>query len=217
MFSTSRLLRRSLYTSVSSYNTIVVDPIVSHISNKVTVTGTGFESNAPVTVQCTLKYPEERFDFKSYAHIYTDKDGCFDLKTNESYGGTYAGVEDMGLFWSMEKQGESPARAILMNGLRNFSYRFDVYNQHLSQMHQESSLCHAHIERYAARNVTRHEITDKPFKGTLFVPDGLSLKSPAIITLFGGVKRGRVFEHFAAFLAHHGFVTFSLAFFGVDG
>jgi len=42
-------------------------------------------------------------------------------------------------------------------------------------------------------------------------------KAPAIITLLGGNKKKNVNEHFASYLAHQGFVTLALAFFGVEG
>ena len=39
--------------------------------------------------------------FQSFAHYEADMNGCVKIKEQESKGGTYSGVESMGLFWSM--------------------------------------------------------------------------------------------------------------------
>ena len=50
----------------------------------------------------------------------------------------------------------------------------------------------------------------------MFVPPGEG-PFPAIMTLYGGVKRKHVIEDAAALLANNGYVTFATAFHGVDG
>lgn len=63
-------------------------------------------------------------------------------------------------------------------------------------------------------------LTGKIF-GTMFLPEDTTNnnnnKLPVVITITGGVKQGNVHEHFASYLAHHGFATLALAFFGVKG
>ncbi|XP_066914223.1 acyl-coenzyme A thioesterase 1-like [Clytia hemisphaerica] len=211
-----RIIKRFLSTTMSRFATIDLSPTVSHVSKKIDITGNGFDPDSPITIQSTLICSEEGFDFQSYAHTYTNKDGCFDLKTNESVGGTYTGVEDMGLFWSMEYQRKSYTRAAFNNGLQDLLYSFKVYSDHINNFEDITPLCESSIERYLSNSVDRIPIKDKDIKGTLFIPKGAA-NAPAIITIFGGFKRGNTLEHFASYLAHQGFVTLALAFFGVEG
>ncbi|XP_066916203.1 acyl-coenzyme A thioesterase 2, mitochondrial-like [Clytia hemisphaerica] len=193
-----------------------VSPSLSHTTEKVSITGNGFKPDSPITIQSTLICLEEGFDFQSYAHIYTNRDGCFDLKTNESVGGTYTGIEDMGLFWSMEKQGKAFPMSTFTNGLQNLRYCFSVFDGHVDKFEGHTGNAKVVITRYIARAVERILLRNHNFKGTLFVPERAT-KAPAIITLLGGNKKKNVKEHFASYLAHQGFVTLALAFFGVEG
>ena len=52
-------------------------------------------------------------------------------------------------------------------------------------------------------------------RGTLFLPPGEG-PFPSVIKLYGGIHRGQVIEDKAALLASRGFVSLSLAFFGVS-
>ena len=51
-----------------------------------------------LTIGRTLECPSESFDFHSYAQVVTSTKGCFDLLTQPSFGGTYTGNDQMGLF-----------------------------------------------------------------------------------------------------------------------
>lgn len=159
-----------------------------------------------------------RFDFQSYTHVFADKDGCFDLSTSESIGGTYTGVEDMGLFWSMEKQGNSYDRASLINGSRKLPYKFNVYAGHQEDFASGNIIvASGEITRYLVdESVTRITVKEGDVKGTMFIPKGDG-PFPAVISLLGGVKMRQVPEQHAAYLASHGFVTLTMAFFGVEG
>ena len=224
------LIKRGLRTAANQHQRLIVNPASSHTSSKVHIIGDGFQPNTPITIQSSLVCPDEGFDFQSYAHIYADKDGCFDLKTTESVGGTYQGVDEMGLFWSMVKRENAPFnRCILANGSRDLHYNFKAFLGHITddELEKESSISSTDCQRYVSRNVKRVPLENGSVFGTLFLPEESANKTttvvstpkklPVIITITGGIKRGNVHEHFASFLAHHGFATLALAFFGVKG
>ncbi|XP_066914314.1 acyl-coenzyme A thioesterase 1-like [Clytia hemisphaerica] len=213
----NRIIKRCFSTSFTKSNKIIASPATSHTSEKIGITGNGFKPDSPITIQSTLICPEERFDFQSYAHIYTNKDGCFDLKTNESVGGTYTGIEDMGLFWSMEKRGESYDRPTLIDGVRNLPYTFNVFEGHHSEnLENLPPVASSQISRFLAQKVSRHVLKTGKFRGTVFVPEGDG-PFPAVMTLFGGIKKKQVPEQYAAYLASQGFVTYAMGYFGGEG
>ena len=80
-----------------------------------------------------------------------------------------------------------------------------------------SPISSVNIQRkFLAENVKRYSVEEGNIRGTLFVPPGEG-PFPAIMTLYGGIKRKHVIEDTAALLANNGYVTFATAFFGVDG
>ena len=213
-----RIIKRGFKTAANHYQRLKISPTCSHTASKVDITGDGFQPDAPLTIQSSLTCPEERFNFHSYAHVFADENGCFDLSKSESISGTYTGVEEMGLFWSMEKQGKSYDIASLINGSRILPYKFNVYQGHEEDFASESMIvASGEITRYLVDDsVTRIMVSEGDIKGTLFIPKGDG-PFPAVISLLGGVKMRQVPEQHAAYLASHGFVTLTLAFFGVEG
>ena len=119
------------------------------------------------------------------------------MSTSESIGRTYPGIEEMGLFWSMVKQGNSYSRASLINGSRQLPYKFNVYEGHQKEnendkINKNKILASSEITRYLVdENVTRLTINEGDVKGTLLIPEGDG-PFPAIINVLGGLKKGNV-------------------------
>eukprot|EP00795_Rhopilema_esculentum_P012914 gene12914-3669_t len=163
--------------------------------------------------------------FESYGHYIADKDGELNLSRDSSFGGTYKGIDNMGLFWSMlavpgQRKG---ARFIAGDVTKPMEFRVFLFDRHvMSQGNADNpkqaveklpeALAEAKILRtYLAGHVERKEISVGRIRGTLFVPKG-SRKLPGVIDMFG--SHGDLIESRAAILASHGFVTFALAYFG---
>ncbi len=45
---------------------------------------------------------DDNHSFASLAHFRTDAQGCVDVSRDKSHGGSYKGVDQMGLFTSLE-------------------------------------------------------------------------------------------------------------------
>ncbi|XP_065072225.1 bile acid-CoA:amino acid N-acyltransferase-like [Rhopilema esculentum] len=176
-----------------------------------------------VTLRVELNSEKPVF-FESYGHYIADKDGELNLSRDSSFGGTYKGIDNMGLFWSMlvapgQRKG---ARFITKDVTKMMEFRVFLFDGHvMSQSNAESmvqaleklpkALAKTAILRtYLAENVERVEISVGRIRGTLFVPKG-NRKFPGVIDMFG--THGGLLEYRAAILASHGFVTLALAFF----
>ena len=116
--------------------------------------------------------------FQSHVHYIADKYGEVDVDRDPSLGGSYSGVEPMGLLWSMKQAPEQK------KGLR--LYKRDVtkpYNGVLSCFdghvtpHQEQPelqpLSSTTFQRwYMADGVKRIPLREGRIRGTLFLPPG---------------------------------------------
>ncbi len=124
-----------------------------------------------------------------------DGDGCVDVSRQAPVSGTYDGVSDMGLFWSMERRpGElQPAAATSVT---------QPYTIELEAAGADGRWATTTLTRWVARpGVTREVIRSLGIVGILFLPPGAG-PHPAVIVVSGG---GGVIEEFrAAVLASHG-------------
>ncbi|XP_053344907.1 acyl-coenzyme A thioesterase 2, mitochondrial-like [Clarias gariepinus] len=142
--------------------------------------------------------------FRAAATYQADARGEVDVSRQPSTGGSYTGVEPMGLFWSMLP--ESPHKKLLK---RDASSPVLVHieahgdGQVLTQGTNE--------RRFMADGVKRVPVRDGRLRGTLFIPPGEG-PFPGIIDLY--TLGGTVCEPRAALLANKGFVVFALAFYG---
>ena len=198
---------------------IIVKPETSLVTDRVSIYGEGFEANEAITIQGSVSCESEKLSFKSFGHFMTSQASCYDLSQQESVGGTYTGIDEMGLFWSAKKIGNSYDGLQMTDASETLNYTFSVFNGHLDQddLDSMSPISSVNIQRkFLAEKVKRYTVEEGNIRGTLFVPPGEG-PFPAIMTLYGGIKRKHVIEDAAALLANNGYVTFATAFFGVDG
>ncbi|XP_047006996.1 acyl-coenzyme A thioesterase 1 isoform X1 [Ictalurus punctatus] len=142
--------------------------------------------------------------FKAAATYRADQQGEVDLSRQPSTGGSYTGVEPMGLFWSMLP--ESPHKKLLKrDASRPALIHIEVHKD--GQILTEET----NERRFMADGVQRVPVRHGRLRGTLFIPPGEG-PFPGIIDLY--TLGGTVCEPRAALLANKGFVVFALAFYG---
>uniref|UniRef100_A0A8C8BVD2 Acyl-coenzyme A thioesterase 4-like n=1 Tax=Oncorhynchus tshawytscha TaxID=74940 RepID=A0A8C8BVD2_ONCTS len=149
--------------------------------------------------------------WEAFGHYVSDATGFVNVANDSSLGGTYDGVEPMGLLWSMRPV---PGSRI---GLRlrkkevhtPMVVHISVYRGHMSQGFREQvALASVVTERwYMAPGVRRVDITEGGVTGTLFLPPGPG-PFPALLDLWGG--GGGLVEYRSALLSSHGFVSLAL-------
>ncbi|KAM3870189.1 peroxisomal succinyl-coenzyme A thioesterase-like [Diretmus argenteus] len=158
-----------------------------------------------------LLHSEDGDDWEAFGHYTTDTAGTVDVTKDPCLGGTYDGVEPMGLLWSMRPvPGSRPALRLRKLDVQTpMVVTVSVYQGHQSEgFKAHPVLASVVVERwYMAPSVRRVDITEGGVTGTLFLPPGPG-PFPGILDLLGG--GGGLMEYRSALLASHGFASLSL-------
>ncbi|XP_037109787.1 peroxisomal succinyl-coenzyme A thioesterase-like [Syngnathus acus] len=169
--------------------------------------------SAPPSAHLTLRAfhrCEDGHGWEAYAHYLTDVAGSFNATKDPSLGGTYTGVEQMGLFWSIRPvPGSQPGLRMRKKNVQiPMEFTISVYQDHLSDFVDRVPLASQVLERwYVAPGVLRTPVTGQELTATLFLPAGPG-PFPAILDLWGG--GGQLVEYRAALFASHGFAAMAL-------
>lgn len=201
---------------------LVVSPSVGLADQPLTIVSTGLLPRAKYTLVARMLM--ESVTCQSHAHYVADVDGMIDVGTMTSLGGSYFGIEPMGLVWFLEPQVADGSDAELK---RRFKYQmrsysvchieFFVYADHVTpKPDQEGYLTKVKIERLTEHpGVCRFDISNVngggKLKGTLFVPSEGNKTFLGILDLAGWVP-GVVYERRASLLAARGYVTLALGY-----
>ncbi|XP_038818437.1 acyl-coenzyme A thioesterase 1-like [Salvelinus namaycush] len=146
--------------------------------------------------------------FKASALYSADSTGQVDLCLSPSLGGSYTGVEPMGLFWAMTP--ETPHRKLLKNNVLS-SMMVDI-----DALHEDTGeiLATETIERQFMTEGLRRiplDMKNGRIRGTLFLPPGPG-PFPGVLDVY--ILGGGISEVRASLLANKGFVVLALAYSG---
>ena len=189
---------------------ISVEPSKSLINEKVQIKVLGLLPAERVTVSGVVT--EQNMKFGSYAWYQADNNGVIDLNKMASVGGSYRGIEPMGLFWSMQQTPGQRAglRLVKKDVTTPLFTTISVFKGHVNPFDitfKQNSIAKQVTERwYMADNVMRFEVTEGRLRGALFVPQGGG-PYPGLIDVCG--TGGRM-ESRAALLANKGYTVFHL-------
>jgi len=158
--------------------------------------------------------------WESHAEFTVRTDGTVDLATDAARGGSYRGVDPMGLFWSLAlNPGDAGQHdQYLKKELTPAEVTIEASSPSLRR------IARARLERYFVPPDTIIRAVEEPgLAGLLFIPaqgetdshgGGSGRQLPTVITV-GGSGGGLDWETAAA-LAAHGFAAFALPYFGFD-
>lgn len=151
--------------------------------------------------------------WRASARFRADAQGVVDLQRDAPLaGGSYAGVDTMGLLWSQVPERQGAPREIFAA-----EPAAPLHTEITVQRAAAPALRGSLVQRLAAEGVTRREIRDDGLVGTLFLPparaDGRS--HPAVLVLNG--SGGGINEPRAALYASHGYAALALAYFKAPG
>ncbi|XP_066564305.1 bile acid-CoA:amino acid N-acyltransferase isoform X2 [Amia ocellicauda] len=179
--------------------------------------------NKPFTVRSHLR-SEDGDLWEAFSYYRSDQKGTVILSRDQSLGGSYSGLEPMGLFWSLQPVGGEGLRFRKKNAETPFTMEVCVLSghvrssdslesRHVEQGLQEGAVLAAvNVERwYMAPGVRRVEVRQQGLVGTLFLPAGPG-PFPAVLDMWG--MGGGLNEYRSALLASHGFVSLALAYCG---
>ncbi|XP_035257641.1 peroxisomal succinyl-coenzyme A thioesterase-like [Anguilla anguilla] len=147
----------------------------------------------------------------AYGHYVSDDEGTVKVAEHVCVGGSYEGMEPMGLLWSMKPVPGSRTEVRLRKTdvSQPMVVHISVYHGHISQGFGEAgAVARVVAERwYMAPGVRRLDVTEGKVRGTLFLPPGPG-PFPAILDMWGG--GGGLVEYRSALLASHGYVSLAL-------
>ncbi|XP_054631894.1 peroxisomal succinyl-coenzyme A thioesterase-like [Dunckerocampus dactyliophorus] len=154
---------------------------------------------------------ENGHSWEAFAHYVSDAHGSVNVSQHASMGGTYSGVEQMGLLWSLRPvPGSKPGlRMRKMNVQTPMEFTISVHLGFRTEGFMDQvALASQVVERwYMAPGVRRIPVTKDELSATLFLPSGPG-PFPAILDLWGGASQ--LVEYRAALLASHGFASLAL-------
>ncbi|XP_037623888.1 peroxisomal succinyl-coenzyme A thioesterase-like isoform X1 [Sebastes umbrosus] len=154
---------------------------------------------------------EGGYSWESFAHYTANATGTVNVSEDLSLGGTYSGVEPMGLMWSLRPvPGSKPwLRMRKMNVQTPMEVKISVYQGHQTEGFVDKvPLAGVVVERwYMAPGVRRIPVTENGLTATLFLPSGPG-PFPGLLDLWGG--GGKLVEYRSALLASHGFASLAL-------
>lgn len=204
---------------------LTVSPHKALADQQVTILAKGLQAGGKYTLQALVE--REPFIYQSYAHYIADDTGTIDVTKMASHGGSYVGVEPMGLIWFLEAL--IPGGGSMMQ-VSKFFLRNDremltdifLHEGHVTpvedaaQIPPEHALAKVKVERYTVHpDVTRIEVRQGQLRGTLYVPKGQG-SYLGILDIYGAI-RDQVYERRAALLAARGYVTFALGYVEFEG
>ncbi|KAF7664030.1 hypothetical protein LDENG_00191910 [Lucifuga dentata] len=147
--------------------------------------------------------------FKASAVYKSDETGQVDVCRAPSFGGSYTGVEPMGLFWAMAP--ETPHSKLLK---KNVLTPTSVEIQALSGDSGELLASETNERGYMTEGMQRIEVQEGRIRGVLFIPPGKG-PFPGVLDLY--TIGGGLCEPRASLLASKGFVVLALAYYGYQG
>ncbi|KAM5340321.1 acyl-coenzyme A thioesterase 6-like isoform 1-T1 [Glossophaga mutica] len=167
----------------------------------------GLASQQPVTLRSSLR-DEKGELFRAHARYCADARGELDLMRAPALGGSFAGLEPMGLFWALEP--EKPFHRLVKRDVQTpFVVELEVLEGHEPEGGRVLGRA-VHERDFLAPGVRRVPVREGRVRATLFLPPGEGPFS-GILDLFG--SSGGLCEYRASLLAGHGFAVLALAYF----
>ncbi|XP_075803507.1 acyl-coenzyme A thioesterase 1-like isoform X2 [Microtus pennsylvanicus] len=170
----------------------------------------GLAPEQPVTLRAALR-DEKGALFRAHARYRADPHGELDLARAPALGGSFAGLEPMGLLWAMEP--DRPFWRLIKRDVQTpFVVELEVLDGH--EPDGGRLLARAvHERHFMAPGVRRVPVREGRVRATLFLPPEPG-PYPGIVDLFG--VGGGLLEYRASLLAGRGFAVLALAYYNYD-
>ncbi|XP_051004933.1 acyl-coenzyme A thioesterase 5-like [Acomys russatus] len=170
----------------------------------------GLAPEQPVTLRAALR-DEKGALFSAHARYRADAHGELDLARAPALGGSFAGLEPMGLLWAMEP--DRPFWRLVKRDVQTpFVVELEVLEGHEPEGGRQLAKA-VHERHFMAPGVRRVPVREGRVRATLFLPPGTG-PFPGIIDLFG--TGGGLLEYRASLLAGKGFAVMALAYYNYD-
>ncbi|XP_044928556.1 peroxisomal succinyl-coenzyme A thioesterase isoform X2 [Mustela putorius furo] len=170
----------------------------------------GLAPRQPVTLRASLR-DEKGALFRAHARYEADAGGLLDLERAPALGGSFVGLEPMGLLWAMEP--DKPLWRFMKRDVQTpFAVELEVLDGHEPDAGRVLGRA-VHEREFLRPGVRREPVGVGRVRATLFLPPGPG-PFPGIIDIFG--FGGGLLEYRASLLAGHGFATLALAYYNFE-
>jgi len=194
---------------------LVIDAAAALADQPVHIAVTGLTPGAQVTL-VTRASDYRSQPWQARATFVAGPSGTVDPGEQAPTGGTYRGVDPMGLFWSMNPVTGDPGTAafspLFPQVAPSFAIELSAY------LGTQRIAVRVLTRRWMASGVThrRLALAHDGVVGDLFLPPPGSTPHPAVLA-FGGSEGGESMNYAAALLASHGYRALSLGYFALPG
>ncbi|XP_052503146.1 acyl-coenzyme A thioesterase 2, mitochondrial-like [Budorcas taxicolor] len=170
----------------------------------------GLAPGQPVTLRASLR-DEKGALFRAHARYCADAAGLLDLERAPALGGSFAGLEPMGLFWALEP--EKPLLRLVKRDVQTpFAVELEVLDGHEPEAQRLLGRA-VHERDFLAPGVRREPVRAGRVRGTLFLPPEPG-PFPGIVDILGA--GGGLLEYRASLLAGKGFAVMALAYYNYE-
>jgi dienelactone hydrolase len=189
---------------------IEITPNPAMVDEEVSIQVYGLPPLAPALIFARTQ-DDAGLDWESHSMFTANAAGRINVTAQAPIGGTYSGVDAMGLFWSLApvqpQANSNPIRTFSKNGPAPDVIRLEVELE-------GRVLAAADLERqFLAPGTLFREVREDGLVGRLFVPAGAG---PHRVVMVLGGSAGGLDTDKAAVLASHGFATLALAYFRAE-
>ncbi|XP_070148580.1 acyl-coenzyme A thioesterase 2, mitochondrial-like isoform X2 [Ovis canadensis] len=195
------------WTTVRLVTTVTLEPAGRcRWDEPVRITVRGLAPGQPVTLRASLR-DEKGALFRAHARYCADAAGLLDLERAPALGGSFAGLEPMGLFWALEP--EKPLLRLVKRDVQTpFAVELEVLDGHKPEAQRLLGRA-VHERDFLAPGVRREPVRAGRVRGTLFLPPEPG-PFPGIVDILGA--GGGLLEYRASLLAGKGFAVMALAY-----
>ncbi|XP_055989787.1 acyl-coenzyme A thioesterase 1-like [Sorex fumeus] len=188
--------------------TVTVEPAGRSLWDEpVRISASGLAPEQRVTLRASLR-DEKGALFRAHARYCADAHGRLDLARAPALGGSFAGLEPMGLFWALEP--EQPLLRLVKRDVQTpFTVKLEVWDGHDPEPGRLLGRTE-HERHFLGPGVRREPVRAGRVRGTLFLPPGPG-PFPGIVDIFG--VGGGLPEYRASLLAGKGFAVIALAYY----
>ncbi|XP_006731015.1 peroxisomal succinyl-coenzyme A thioesterase [Leptonychotes weddellii] len=170
----------------------------------------GLAPRQPVTLRASLR-DEKGARFRAHARYQADAGGLLDLARAPALGGSFVGLEPMGLLWALEP--DKPFWRFVKRDVQTpFAVELEVLDGHEPDAGRVLGRA-VHERDFLRPGVRREPVRAGRVRATLFLPPGPG-PFPGIIDIFG--IGGGLMEYRASLLAGHDFATLALAYYNFE-
>ena len=174
-FEEVQIIRISSHDLEMASSIVRVEPASSLIDDKVRIFVSKLEPKQTVTLEAKIVGDKGEV-FVSHAHYIADKDGKVDVSRDSSLGGSYSGVEPMGLLWSMKPApGQRKGLRLLKRDVtKPYNVVLNSFDGHVTpHKGRLQPLSSGTFQKwYMANGVKRIPVKEGRIRGALFIPPG---------------------------------------------